>query len=162
MALARLHGCTGMPKPSLFINVISILFLVVLLKYTLHQYLSAVYITFSLKIQCSKMSRIMTKPTKCPVRPAKTQISLGIRPDWSFFTVRVKKAWVLSYPLNAQRRLWSIWADAQADLSLHWAHRSFFWFCHAAAQIILTLLILNEKKYSFWNINQHQRTNWST
>ena len=38
------------------------------------------------------------------------------------FTVRTKKAWVLSYPLSAQRRLWSDWADAQADLSLRWAH----------------------------------------
>ena len=38
------------------------------------------------------------------------------------FTVRMKKAWVLSYPLSAQRRLWSDWADAQADLSLRWAH----------------------------------------
>ena len=24
---------------------------------------------------------------------------------------------------------WSDWADAQADLSLHWVHRSFCWFC---------------------------------
>ena len=30
-----------------------------------------------------KMSRLMTKPTKWLVRPAKTQISLGIRPVWS-------------------------------------------------------------------------------
>ena len=29
------------------------------------------------------MSRHMTKPTKLHVRPANTQISLGIRPDWS-------------------------------------------------------------------------------
>ena len=29
------------------------------------------------------MSRLMTKPTKWPVRPAKTQISLGTRPVWS-------------------------------------------------------------------------------
>ena len=28
------------------------------------------------------------------------------------FAVRMKKAWVLSYPLSAQRRLWSVWADA--------------------------------------------------
>ena len=34
----------------------------------------------------------------------------------------MKKAWVLSYPLSAQRRLWSVWVDAQADLSLRWAH----------------------------------------
>ena len=25
--------------------------------------------------------------------------------------------------------------DAQADLSLRWAHMSFRWFCHEAAQI---------------------------
>ena len=51
-----------------------------------------------------------------------------------------KKAWVLSYPLSAQRRLWSDladaqadlhsedwsdWADAQADLSIRWAHSHF-------------------------------------
>ena len=50
------------------------------------------------------------------------------------FAVRVKKACVLSYPFSAQRRLWSDWADAQADLSLRrWAHMPFCWFCHEAA-----------------------------
>ena len=62
------------------------------------------------------------------VRLAKTQISLGIRPVWSVFAVRMKKAWVLSYPLSAQRRLWSDWADAQADPSLRWAHSHFVGF----------------------------------
>ena len=52
------------------------------------------------------------KTNKMSVRPAKTQISLGIRPVWSVFAVRMKKIWVLSYPLSAQRRLWSDWADA--------------------------------------------------
>ena len=81
------------------------------------------------------------------VRPAKTQVSLGIRPVWSesllcaqwvakyprflhadsedsdqIFTVCMKKALVLIYPFSAQRRLWSDWADSQADLSLRWAH----------------------------------------
>ena len=60
------------------------------------------------------------KTNKMACAPAKTQISLGIRPVWSVFTVRMKKVWVLSYPLSAQRRLWSDWADAQADLSLRW------------------------------------------
>ena len=83
------------------------------------------------------MSQCMTKPTKLPVCPAKTQISLGICQVWSVFTIRMKKAWVLSYPLSAQRSLWSDWADAQADLSHRWAHRSFCWFCHVAAQIIV-------------------------
>ena len=41
------------------------------------------------------------------------------------FAVLMKKAKALSYPLCAQRRLWSDWADAQADLSLRWAHMPF-------------------------------------
>ena len=36
--------------------------------------------------------------------------------------VRMKKAWVLSYPVSTQWRLWSDWVDALADLSLRWAH----------------------------------------
>ena len=44
------------------------------------------------------------------------------------FAVRIKKVCVLSYPLSAQRRLWSDWADAQADLSLRWAHSHFVGF----------------------------------
>ena len=44
------------------------------------------------------------------------------------FAVHMKKAWVLSYPLSAQRRLWSDWADAQADLSLCWEHTHFVGF----------------------------------
>ena len=79
------------------------------------------------------MSRRMTKQTKCPVRPAKTQISLSIRPVWSVFAVRMKKLWVLSYSLTAQRKFWSDWADAQAELSDRWAHRSFCWVCRATA-----------------------------
>ena len=66
------------------------------------------------------------------------------------FTVRMKKAWVLSYPICTQRRLWSDWADAQADLSLCWAHRSFCWFCHEVAQFSCTKL-LTEK---LWGNNQ--------
>ena len=44
------------------------------------------------------------------------------------FAVRMKKAWVLSYPLSAQWRLWSDWADAQADRSLRWEHSHFVGF----------------------------------
>ena len=70
----------------------------------------------------------MTKATKWHVRPAKTQISLGIHPVWSVFAVRMNKAWFLSYPVSTQRRLWSDWADAQADLSLRWANSHFVGF----------------------------------
>ena len=38
------------------------------------------------------------------------------------FAVRLTRLWVLGYPLDALRRLWSDCADAQADLSLRWAH----------------------------------------
>ena len=48
--------------------------------------------------------------------------------------VRLKQNWVLSYPLSAKRRLRSDWTDAQADLSLRWAQKSFCWFCHEVAQ----------------------------
>ena len=37
------------------------------------------------------------------------------------FVVRTKKAWVFSYPLSAQRRLWSDWADAQTNLKTLWS-----------------------------------------
>ena len=52
--------------------------------------------------------------------------------------VRVKKAWVLNYPLSAQRRLWSDWVDAQADLSLRWAHSHLVGF-------VMRRLICSEK-----------------
>ena len=51
------------------------------------------------------------------------------------FAVRIKKDWVLSYPLSAQRRLWSDWRDAQADLSLRLAHSHFVGF--VMGQLIL-------------------------
>ena len=44
------------------------------------------------------------------------------------FAVRMKKSWSLSYPLNAQQRLWSDWVDTQSDLSLCWAHIHFVGF----------------------------------
>ena len=57
------------------------------------------------------------------------------------FAVRRKKAWVLNYPLSAQRRLWSDWADAQADLSLRWAHTHFVSF--VVLRLILQHLLFN-------------------
>ena len=65
------------------------------------------------------------------------------------FAVRIKKAWVLSYPLSAERRLWSDWADAQADLSLRRAHQSFCWFCHEVAHIYSAAM----KSYHFCNFD---------
>ena len=56
------------------------------------------------------------------------------------FDVRMKKAWVLSYQLSAQRRLWSDWADAQADLSLRWAHRHFVGFIMRRLKSLFVIL----------------------
>ena len=79
----------------------------------------------------------MTKQTKWHVRPAKTQISLGIRPVWSESSLCAQ--WVAKEPsfLHAD----SEDSDqtglmAQAGLSLRWAHMPFCWFCHEAAQFI--------------------------
>ena len=78
---------------------------------------------FALYTWIRKTSRDMTKPTKW-VCAQRRQISLGIQ----VFAICMKKAWVRSYPLSAQQRLWSDWVDAQADLSLRWAHTHFVGF----------------------------------
>ena len=78
-----------------------------------------------------------------PMACAKAQISLGIRPLTRVFAVRMKKVWVLSYSLNVQRRLWSDWADAQADLSLRWAHMPCCWFCRTLAIFIFIATFLS-------------------
>ena len=78
---------------------------------------------------------LLDKPTKWPARPAKTLISLGIHPVWS--ESHQCAHWVAEDPmfLHADSEdSWSDWVDAQTGLSLRWAHRSFCWFCHEAAQ----------------------------
>ena len=69
----------------------------------------------------------MTKPTKWHVRPAKTQISLGIRPVWSESSMY---AW---RKLGSLATHWvhsedSDQTSAQSDLSLCWVHSHFVSF----------------------------------
>ena len=78
----------------------------------------------------------------CAQRRLRSAWADSIRPVWSVFAVRMKKAWVLSYLLSAQWRLWSDWVDAQVDLSLRWAHMPFLWFCHEAAHLANKRLVL--------------------
>ena len=52
------------------------------------------------------------------------------------FAVHSVGSWGPKVSSCGQRRPWSDWVDVQADLSLRWVHRSFCWFCHAAAHII--------------------------
>ena len=63
-------------------------------------------------------------------------------PGWSESSLCTQ--WVAKDPrfLHADGEDWSDWADAQADLSLRWTHRSFCWFCHAAAQIFLYCVVV--------------------
>ena len=49
--------------------------------------------------------------------------------------------------LNADIKLWSHWMDAQADLSHHWVHRSFCWFCCAVVHLGHFLLKWRKCKY---------------
>ena len=91
------------------------------------------------------MKWCMTKSTKWPVHPEKTLISLSIHPVWSVSSLFAwrKLGSLATHWVHSED--WSDWADAQADLSLRWAHRSFCLFCLAAAQI----RILKTKK---WNL----------
>ena len=73
------------------------------------------------------------------------------------FAVRMKKPWILSYPMSAQRRLWSDWADAQADLSLRWAHTHFVgfvmsWLKYPPYLFHWILKILLFRRTHFWSI----------
>ena len=77
---------------------------------------------------------------KWPIHPVKIQISLAIR----VFTVGLKKPWVLSYPLSTQRRLISL-SGCPADPTLRWVHRSFCWFCFAAAHFIIFMIANNQR-----------------
>ena len=62
------------------------------------------------------------------------RLRLCIRPVWPESSQCAQ--WVVKGPmfLRADSEDWSDWADAQADLSLRWAHMPFCWFCHEAAQ----------------------------
>ena len=77
------------------------------------------------------------KTNKMTVHPAKTRISLGIRPVWSESSLCTQ--WVAKDPsfLRADSEGWSDWADAQADLSLCWA-------AHAIL-LVLSRVVSNEE-----------------
>ena len=127
-----------------------------------------------------KMSRLMTKPTKRNAAPSEDSDQPGHPPILiRVFTVRMKKAWVLIYPLSAQRRLWSDWVDAQVDLSLRWAHSHFVdfvvsrlkWysrllFFHSSAQTVLDVrIVLMEQinwitTFFFYNRPLKGNDNW--
>ena len=97
------------------------------------------------------LSRNTTKPTKWRVRPAKTQISLGIRPVWSVSS------------LSAWRKLGSLathWAHSEDPDQTRRMHRliwvfagcicHFCWFCHVAAHLSKNALERYQQYCSQW------------
>ena len=72
------------------------------------------------------------KTNNVRVRRAKTHLPRLIR----VFAVRSMGSYGPKL-FHADGEDWSDWADAQADLSLRWAHIPFCWFCHEAAQFTL-------------------------
>ena len=91
------------------------------------------------------MSRNMTKQTKRHVRPAKTQISLGIHPVWSESSLSAWRnlgCWATQWVHNedSDQTGW----DTQADLSLCWTHMSVCWFYHVASQMFFVQTNLYE------------------
>ena len=77
------------------------------------------------------MSRNMTKPTKWPVC-AQRRLGSAQSDQSSLCAHWVAKDLMF---LHADSEDWSDWADAQADLSLRWAHMPYCWFCRDAAHI---------------------------
>ena len=63
------------------------------------------------------------------MHPAKTPISLGIRPVWSESSLCAQLVAKDPRFLHADSKdSWSDWADGQADLSLRWAYTHFVGF----------------------------------
>ena len=123
--LIRLGGCPGWSESSLGAHTFC-LFCHVALIWCM--YIIAFWQSFAFKCRpnkafCSLCEPRHDKTNKMACAPSEDSDQPGhpaclIR----VYAVRMKKAWVLRYPLSAQRRLWSDWADGQADLSLRWAH----------------------------------------
>ena len=118
-ALIRLHGCAVWSAPLLF-------------AYDIKHIFSWPGSNKSWGSIMEILNRLMTKPTKWPVRPAKTQINLGIHLVWWETSLCAWRSIVSLATHKAHNEYWSEWADAQADLSLCCVHRSFCWFCRAA------------------------------
>ena len=109
------------------------------------------------------MSRDITKPTKwlCAQRATTWQNQQNPPSLISVFAVCMKKAWVLSYPLSAQRRVWSEWADFVSFVMLWLILCDFLaskWSCVISslpnALLFKNLLIIPEtkKRVTFYSI----------
>ena len=67
------------------------------------------------------------------------------------FAVRMKKPWVLSYPLRAQRRLYQT-GQMPRLIRVFAVRTSFCWFCRAAAQMIY-IFVWNIEWFHIYHVN---------
>ena len=103
----------------------------------------------------NKIEPSCDKTNKVSVRPAKTQISLGIRPVWSESSLSPWRKLGSLATHWAHSKDWSDWADAQADLSLCWAHNHIVGFvtrqlnCELSPSLVICYCKL-EKNWDQW------------
>ena len=94
------------------------------------------------------------------MRPAKTQISLGIHPVWSESSLCAKLVAKDPSFLHADSEDSDHRADAQAGLSLRWAQMPYCWFCCALAQIVSKMPRMSQwKKTAYQWQKETEQTN---
>ena len=80
----------------------------------------------------NKTNKMICAPSEDSDQPGHSPSLIRVVP------IRLKEHWVFSYPLSAQRRLWSDLTDT-ADQSICCAHISFCLFCHEAAHLFILI-----------------------
>ena len=88
------------------------------------------------------------KPTKWPVQPGNTRISLGIHPGWSQSSRSHCRRFGSLATHKSHHEDWSNWSSAQAVLSHHW-------FCPAPAEICFALKNTYTPTWQFWYNKLH-------
>ena len=101
---------------------------------TLNTFKNRIYNTQGERVSLPKYTRATTwQNQKNDCAPSEDSDQPGHQPSLiRVFAVRMKKPWVLSYPLSAQRRLWSDWL-----ICLRWAHSHFV--CFVMSRFISTV-----------------------
>ena len=90
------------------------------------------------------------KINKMTVHPAKTDQPGHLPSLIRVFDMRSMGSKGLKLSSCGQRRLWSDWADVQADLSLHWVHMPFCWFLSCSGSNVVWHIL--------WPNNENLRT----
>ena len=90
------------------------------------------------------------------VRPAKTQPGWASTQSDQCLPLRSVGNQGPELSSCGQRRLWSDWADAEADLSLRLAHMPFCWFSHEAAHLPVLQRTNLEAENGYNRVNSNQ------